>query len=99
MSVLFVIGRFQEGGTAFRLAEKMARDGHVIHFLFTGNGCLHATDGELMKSLEYAGGIHFLKSDCKTEGILDKKADDVKTIEYDGWVGLIEDCGKIISWL
>jgi len=98
MSVLFVIGRFQESGTAFRLAEKMARDGHVIHFLFTGKGCRHAADRESMKSIDYAEGVHCLRSDCEAEGLLDKIADGVETIDYDGWVGLIEDCGKIVSW-
>ena len=99
MSVLFVIGRFQEGGTAFRLAEKMASDGHVIHFLFTGKDRRHATDEELTKSLDYAEGIYCIRSDCEAEGLLDEIADGVETIEYDGWVGLIEDCGKIVSWV
>jgi len=99
MSVLFVIGRFQEGGAAFRLAEEMARNGHAIHLLFTGEGCRHAADGEAMKSIDYAEGAHCLKPDCEAEGLLDKIAPGVRKIEYDGWVRLIEDCGKIISWV
>ncbi|MCW3979625.1 MAG: DsrH/TusB family sulfur metabolism protein [Candidatus Bathyarchaeota archaeon] len=99
MSVLFVIGRFQEGGTAFRLAEEMARDGHMIRFLFTGEGCRHAVDRESMRSIDYAEVAHCLKSDCEAEGLLDKIADGVETIGYDGWVELIEDCEKIVSWL
>lgn len=99
MSVLFVIGRFQESGTAFRLAEEMAQNGHAIHFLFTGEGCRHAADRESMRSIDFAKGAHCLKSDCEAEDLLDKIADGVKTIDYDGWVRLIEDCGKIVSWL
>jgi sulfur relay protein TusB/DsrH len=99
MSVLFVLGRFQENATAFRLAEEMARDGAKIDILFTRKGCLHATERELVRSLEYADGIHCLKSDCEAEGILDKIADGVRLTDYDGWVRLLEDCGKIVSWL
>jgi len=99
LRVLFVIGGFQEGGTAFGLAEKMSRDGHAIRFLFTGKGCRHAADRELTGSIDYAEGVHCLRSDCEAEGLLDKIADGVETIDYDGWVGLIEDCGKIVSWL
>lgn len=98
MSVLFFVDGFQEARTAFKLAEEMARDGVKIYFLFTGKGCLHATDVELMESLEYAGGIYFLKSDCKTEGLLDKMVEGVKLADYHDWIGLIEDCGKIVSW-
>jgi sulfur relay protein TusB/DsrH len=99
MSVLFVVGRFQDSVTAFRLADEMTRDGAKIDFLFTGKGCLHATDRELVRSLEYAGGIHCLKPDCEAEGILDIIADGVKLTDYDGWVRLLEDCGKIVSWI
>jgi len=99
MSVLFVVGRFQEARTAFRLAEEMARDGGKIYFMFTGKGCLHATDGELMKSLEYAEGIHCLKSDCEKEGILDKMVEGVKPSDYHVWIGLVEECEKIVSWV
>jgi sulfur relay protein TusB/DsrH len=99
MSVLFVVGRFQESVTAFRLAEEMARDGAKIDFLFTRKGCLHATDRELIRSLEHAGGVHCLKPDCEAEVILDKIADGVKLTDYDGWVRLLEGCGKIVSWI
>lgn len=99
MSVLFVVGRFQEAPTAFRLAEEMAQNGIKIYFIFTGKGCLHATDGELMKSLDYAGGTHFLKSDCETEALHDKTVGGVKLTDYHDWIGLIEECEKIVSWV
>ena len=99
MSVLFVVGWFQENATAFRLAEEMTLDGVKINFLFRGKGCLHTTDHELVKSLEHVGGAYCLKPDCEAEGILDKIADGVKLTGYDGWVRLLEDCGKIVSWI
>ena len=100
LSVLFVVGQFQKNATAFRLAEEMARDGLKINFMFTGKGCLHTTDLELVRSLEHTGGVQCLKPDCEAEGILEKKiADGVKLTDYDGWVRLLEDCGKIVSWI
>ena len=99
MSVLFVVEQFQDDRTAFRAAEMMARDGHKIHFLFTRKGCHHAIDLEFIKSLDYAEGVHCLKFDCEVEGLLNKIVDGIMLIDCNGWVGLIEACDKIFSWV
>ena len=99
MSVLFVVGRSKEASTAFRAAERMAEGGQEVVFLFTRNGCLHATDKNLVNSLTYAKGVNCLEADCRYEGLLSKVVDGVKLIDYLGWVELIEACDKIVSWL
>ena len=77
----------------------MAEGGQEVVFLFTRDGCLHATDSDLVSSLTYAKGIHCLESDCRAEGLLSKIVDGVKLIDYLGCVELIEACDKIVSWL
>lgn len=98
MQALFVVGGLQETGTVFRLAERMAGDGRRIVFLFTGDGCRHAADPELMKALRFAEGIYVLRDDCGSMGVLDRLAEGVEAIDYDGWVGLLEVCDRIVSW-
>jgi len=77
----------------------MAEGCQEVVFLFTRDGCLHATNSDIVHSLNYAKGVHCLESDCKSKSLLSKVAAGVKLIDYLGWVGLIEACDKIVSWL
>ena len=98
MWVLFVVVGLQKSVTVFRLAERMARDGQHVVFLFTGDSRRHAADTELMKSLHFAEGIYVLKDDGGFRVSLSDLAEGVEAIDYDGWVGLLEACDRIVSW-
>jgi len=98
MWVLFVVVGLQETVTVFKLAERMARDGQHVVFLFTGDSRRHAADTELMKSLHFAEGIYVLKDDGGFRVSLSDLAEGVEAIDYDGWVGLLEACDRIVSW-
>jgi len=95
VSVLFVVQGFQETETVFSIAAEMAERGHGVVFLFTQKGVRHLTDRGLIASLSYAGGINCLEH----EGSGYDLSDGVEMIDYGGWVELIEDCEKIVSWV
>ena len=98
MRVLFVVVSLQETGTVFKLAKRMAEDGQHVVFLFTGNSRRHEADPELMKSLHFAEGVYVLGGDGWSRGLLGDLPEGVEEIEYDGWVGLLETCEKVVSW-
>lgn len=98
MRVLFVVSRMQETRTVFKLAEIMAEDGCQVLFLFIQEGCRHSADLGLMRALNFAGGVYVLREDCRSLGLLKDLAEGVKAIDYDGWVDLLEACGKVVSW-
>jgi len=98
MRLLFVVGHAQETETVFRLADEMARDGGRIVFLFIGDGCRHAADPELMRTLRFAEGIYALEADCRSRGLQDRLVEGVEATDYDGWVDLLEACDRVVSW-
>jgi len=96
MSVLFIVSRLQDSQTVFKTAERSARAGMKVMFLFTEGGCHHVTDRDLVASLSYAEGLFCLKSD--SQGLREKIDGGVKPIDYGGWIELIEACDRIVSW-
>ena len=98
MRMLFVVVGLQETETVFKLAERMARDGKHVVFLFTGDSRCHAADPELIKSLHFAEGIYFLKGYGVFRVSLSDLPEGVEAVDYDGWVVLLEACDRIVSW-
>jgi sulfur transfer complex TusBCD TusB component (DsrH family) len=98
MWVLFVVVGLQKSVTVFRLAERMARDGQHVVFLFAGDSRRHAEDPELMKSLRFTKGVHILKGDGGWKAPRSDLPEGVEAVDYDGWVGLLEACDSVVSW-
>lgn len=99
MSVLFIISRVQDSPTVFRAAEASAQAGMKVTILFSEGGCRHATDLELVASLSYAEGLFCLESDTVSHSLRGKIDGAIMPIDYEGWIGLVEDCDRIVSWV
>ena len=97
MNVLLVIGRMQEGSTAFKAAREIAKKDRLI-FVFAYGGCRHATNQGLVRSLDFADGVFCLEPHFRSEGAGDMMAEGVEPIDYGGWVRLIETADRIVSW-
>ena len=97
MGVLFVISGLQDSTTVFEAAERMARSGEKIDFLFTEEACRHAYDPELVDSLSFAGGVYCLESDLE-QAERENLVKGVRLLDYSGWVELVEANDKIVSW-
>ncbi len=87
----------QEGSTAFKVAKEIAKKDRLL-FVFEYDGCRHATDHGLVRSLGYAKGVFYLEPHFRSEGSWDKVAEGVEPIDYKRWVSLIETADKIVSW-
>ena len=97
MGVLLVISKFQDSSTVFEVAERMARGGQKVAFLFKGEACRHLTDPEFMTSIGFAEGVHCLESGLDRMG-REKPFEGVRLIDYSGWVDLVEAYDNIVSW-
>ena len=98
ISILFVVSRLQNTPTVFRTAERSARAGVKVMILFTEEGCRHAIDRELVTYLSYAEGLFCLEPDFDSLGLREKIDGRVGAIDYGGWIELVEDCDRIVSW-
>jgi hypothetical protein len=90
MIILLIIGT-EKPGEAFRVARRIAVEGKEIIILFIGEGARIAEDPYVTESLDFAR-LYALADDCP------KPAPGVELVNYDGWVRLLEYCGKTISW-
>jgi sulfur transfer complex TusBCD TusB component (DsrH family) len=97
MRVLFVILGFQKVSTVFDAAERMAEREHEVQFLFVHDGCRHVVDPELMGSMSYAEGVYCMEKDYVSEGLHDRSV-GVMWVDYSGWVELLEQCDRLVSW-
>jgi sulfur transfer complex TusBCD TusB component (DsrH family) len=97
MGVLFVISDLQDRTTVFEAAERLARSGQTIDFLFTDGACRYACDPDIIDSLGFAGGVYCLESDldqAERENLVER----VRLLDYSGWMELVETNEKIVSW-
>ena len=93
MSVLFIVERFHDSGTAFAAAERMAGNGQEVVILFTLEGVEHAVNEGLVGRLGFAKSINCLITDGKSE-----VTPGVNVVDFEGWVRLIEESERIASW-
>ena len=91
MGVLYVISDGRTASTAFELVSK-ERDDVSILLMGEARGLL--VDPEHRKALEDAGRVFFL-SDADNES---DRVEGVETVDYSGWVKLIEENERIVSW-
>lgn len=92
-----MISELQDGTIVFEVARRMALTGEKIDFLFTSKACQHANDTGLISSLGFAEGVHCLEPDLSQIGD-EKSVGGVRSIDYSGWVELVEVNEKIVSW-
>jgi hypothetical protein len=92
LRVLFVIRGPQETSTVFDVAKRMARRGHGVVFMFVQEGAQHASEEETVALLSYAEDVNCLGSECPD------RVGSVTALDYAGWVGLLEDCDRVVSW-
>ena len=91
MGTLFVVGRPLETETLLVTMGGLVAQGEEVHVLFVQGGVGNAADEKLVRRMSFARSLCFLDADAKV-------IDGVKRVDYLGWVRLIEDCEKIVSW-
>jgi hypothetical protein len=91
MGVLYVISDRRSASTILQLAS---REGDDVSILLTREARGLFLDEEHRKSLEEAGRI-FCLGDDESEPNLGERVD---IMDYSGWVTLIEENERIVSW-
>ncbi len=91
MSTLFVIGRPLETETVLVTMEGLVAKGEEVHVIFVQGGVVNATDEKLVRRMSSASSLSCLDADVEV-------IDGVKRVDFHGWVRLIEDCEKVVSW-
>ena len=91
MGVLYVISDRQSASTALELASRERDD---VSILFIGEARGLVDDKEHRKTLDHISRIYCL-SDI-TNGM--RQSEGVEVVDYSGWVKLIEENERIVSW-
>jgi hypothetical protein len=91
MGVLYVISVEKSLEIVFEMASREDID---VTFIFVKDARGLVTNSELMDSLDHAAGIYCLDDVTNTTN----KAQNVQIIDYMGWIKLIEQNTRIVSW-
>jgi hypothetical protein len=91
METLVIVSR-AHAETAFSLAEEMHRDGDTVHIFFTGRGTHHCSRDESLDRLGWANLYTY-------EMEFDSTSDQVKAVNYDFFVELLERCERTFTWI
>jgi hypothetical protein len=91
MGVLYVISDRQSASTAFELASR--EDGDVLILIF-GEARGLMDDTEHGRLFDKYGKIYCLEDPKKGS----RQIDGVEIVDYSGWVKLIEENERIVSW-
>ncbi|MGD2200539.1 MAG: hypothetical protein PVJ38_02765 [Candidatus Bathyarchaeota archaeon] len=92
MGVLFVIS--DAPSTALELASEVARQGIKVSILFVGEARRHASEPDTIRGLEFVARIYCLMEDpSEPIGVA-----CVEGIGYAGWVQLLEENERVVSW-
>ena len=91
MGVLYVISDLQSASTAFELASKERDD---VSILLIGEARTLVDDRGQRKTLGHTGKIYCLDGITKDTS----KIKGVEVLDYSGWVELIEENDRIVSW-
>lgn len=76
-------------------------DGKSIVLLIE-DGVISATNNSkdtMLKELAANGRVYALQGDVDARGLGDKLADNIKTVDYTGFVELVVEYGTPVSWL
>ena len=91
MGTLFVIGRPLEKETLLVTMEGIVAQGEEVHVIFVQGGVGNAADEKLVRRMSFARSLSCLDDDAEV-------VDGVKWVDFLGWVRLIEECEKVVSW-
>jgi len=91
MGVLYVISDWQSASTAIELASKERDD---VSILLIGQARGLIDDKEHRKILNHTCRIYCLGD--ITNGM--RQSEGVEVVDYSGWVELIEENDRIVSW-
>ena len=91
METLVIVSR-AHAETAFSLAEEMHKDGDTVHIFFTGRGTHHCSRDESLDRLGWANLYTY-------EMEFDSTSDQVKAVNYDFFVELLERCERTFTWI
>ncbi len=91
MSTLFVVGRPLETETLLVTMEGLVAQGEEVHVLFVQGGVVNAADEKLVTRMSFARSLSCLDADAEV-------VDGVERVDFHGWVRLIEECEKMVSW-
>ena len=91
MRVLYVISDRQSASTAIELASKERGD---VSILFIGEAHGLVDDQENRKTLDPTSRIYCLGDIANGR----RQIEGVEVVDYSGWVELIEENDRIVSW-
>lgn len=91
METLVIVSR-AHAETAFSLAEEMHKDGDTVHIFFTGRGTHHCSRDESLERLGWANLYTY-------EMEFDSTSDEVRAVNYDFFVELLERCERTFTWI
>lgn len=91
METLVIVSR-AHAETAFSLAEEMYKDGDTVHIFFTGRGTHHCSRDESLERLGWANLYTY-------EMEFDSTSDEVRAVNYDFFVELLERCERTFTWI
>ena len=98
MQALIFLGRPNEIKTVVKLAKRLSEGGFGIVILLARAAVNFAADQKIMESLNFAEGIYILQVDRGLGASTGEVAERVKSVDYDGFLKLLENCEKIVSW-
>ncbi len=91
VGTLFVVGRPLESETLLSTMEGLVAGGEEVHVVFVQGGVVNAADEILVGRMSFASSLSCLDEDAEI-------VESVERVDYIGWVRLIEECEKIVSW-
>ena len=91
MSTLLVVGRSLETETLLVTMEGLVAQGEEVHVIFVQSGVGNAADEKLVRRMSFARSLSCLDADAEV-------VNGVERVDFHGWVQLIEECEKIVSW-
>jgi hypothetical protein len=91
VGTLFVVGRPLETETLLVTMEGLVAQGEEVHVLFVQGGVGNAADEKLVRRMSFARSLSCLDADAEV-------IDGVNRVDFHGWVQLIEECERIVSW-
>lgn len=101
MSLLVVFGGPKEElHTLLTLLSEENARGEKVKLLLVHQACRLASDktpDQLLKDLNVE--TYAVEEDIKEQDLSQHLAEEVRVIDYDGWVKLLEESRKVVSWV
>jgi len=83
-----------------QLVSRAVEKGENVAILHIQDACTAVTlDRYLKRVIPLGIEVYALKEDCEARGLLQKIKNEVRTVDYKGWVDLVMNKhDKIVSW-